>query len=208
MNVKKILNLNACPDVFWEFFSIIGLINWISFKNILRWIYLVAFLLKMISWVCLFGSGSKLIFHWKAHLLISLRLLFRLLVVLSDILIVENRDVSSVNNLGLHSRLSDKSLIYFRNKSRPNLEQWESTGLILKKDELLFYPTNISTSDLLCFNVVDQRWNNVDPTLKMRQNPIDTTSVPDVETTSKKRYTTSKPCCTTLIKRCINVVSN
>ena len=28
-----------------------------------------------------------------------------------------------------------------------------------------------STSDQLCFNVVDQRWNNVDPTLKMKQNP-------------------------------------
>ena len=32
-------------------------------------------------------------------------------------------------------------------------------------------PRNISTSDQSCFNVVDQRWNNVDPTLKMKQNP-------------------------------------
>ena len=32
-------------------------------------------------------------------------------------------------------------------------------------------PANISTSDQRCFNVVDQRWNNVDPTLKMKQNP-------------------------------------
>ena len=31
-------------------------------------------------------------------------------------------------------------------------------------------PANISTSDQRCFNVVDQRWNNVDPTLKMKQN--------------------------------------
>ena len=30
---------------------------------------------------------------------------------------------------------------------------------------------NISTSDQCCFNVVDQRINNVDPTLKMKQNP-------------------------------------
>ena len=30
---------------------------------------------------------------------------------------------------------------------------------------------NISTSDQRCFNVVDQRWNNVGPTLKMKQNP-------------------------------------
>ena len=33
------------------------------------------------------------------------------------------------------------------------------------------FPANISTSDRRCFNVVDQRWNNVDPTLKMKQNP-------------------------------------
>ena len=32
-------------------------------------------------------------------------------------------------------------------------------------------PANISTSDQRCFNVLDQRWNNVDPTLKMKQNP-------------------------------------
>ena len=32
-------------------------------------------------------------------------------------------------------------------------------------------PANISTSDQRCFNVVDQRWNNVGPTLKMKQNP-------------------------------------
>ena len=35
-----------------------------------------------------------------------------------------------------------------------------------------YLPTKISTSDQRCFNVVDQRWNNVDPTLKMNQNPM------------------------------------
>ena len=47
-----------------------------------------------------------------------------------------------------------------------------------------FYPANISTSDQRCFNVVDQRWKNVDPTLKMKQNP-----------------TSDFQCCTTLIQR-------
>ena len=32
-------------------------------------------------------------------------------------------------------------------------------------------PANILTSDQRCFNLVDQCWNNVDPTLKMKQNP-------------------------------------
>ena len=40
-----------------------------------------------------------------------------------------------------------------------NLKKWED------------YPTNISTSDQRCFNIVDQRWNKVDPTVKMKQNP-------------------------------------
>ena len=32
------------------------------------------------------------------------------------------------------------------------------------------YTANVSMSDQYCFNVVDQRRNNVDPTLKMKQN--------------------------------------
>ena len=33
-------------------------------------------------------------------------------------------------------------------------------------------PANISTSGQRCFNVLDQRLNNVDPTLKMKQNSM------------------------------------
>ena len=49
---------------------------------------------------------------------------------------------------------------------------------------VLSFPANISTLDQRCFNFVDQRWNNVDPTLKMKQNP-----------------TSDFQCCTTLIQR-------
>ena len=31
-----------------------------------------------------------------------------------------------------------------------------------------YNPANISTLDQLCYNVVDQRWNNVDPTMKTK----------------------------------------
>ena len=105
-------------------------------KNISGWIFLVVFLLKMTSWACFVGSGLKLIFHWKAHLFISFRSLLGLLAVLSGTLTVENRDVSSANNLGLHWRLSDKSLMYIRNKSGPNIEPWGTPALILAQDEL------------------------------------------------------------------------
>ena len=56
--------------------------------------------------------------------------------------------------------------------------------------ESSYFPANISTSDQRCFNVVDQRWNNVDPTLKLKQNP---------------KWFFQR--CTTLIQRCINIVS-
>ena len=37
---------------------------------------------------------------------------------------------------------------------------------------LMQYAANISRSDQRCFNVENQRWNNVDPTLKIKQNPM------------------------------------
>ena len=101
------------PKCFWESALRTGML----LKNILGWIFLVVFLLKMTSWACFVGSGLKFIFHWKAHLFISCRSLLRLLAIFPGTLTVENRDVLSVNNLGLHWRLSDKSLMYIRNKS-------------------------------------------------------------------------------------------
>ena len=115
------------PKCFWESALLTGML----LKNVLRWIFLLVFLLKMTSWSCLVGSGLKLIFHWKAHLLFSFRSLLWFLAVLSGFLTVENRDVESSNNLGLHLRLSDKSLKYIRNKSRPNIEPWGIPALVL-----------------------------------------------------------------------------
>ena len=57
-------------------------------------------------------------------------------------------------------------------------------------------PANISVSDQRCFFVVDQRWNNVDPVLKMKQNP---TSDFQLCTTLIQRH------CTTLKQRRRNV---
>ena len=74
-------------------------------------------------------------------------------------------------------------------------------------------PANILTSDHRCFNVVDQRWNNVDPTLKMKQNPTSdfqrcTTLIQRRCATLKQRWknvdtTLSQLCCSlasTLVK--------
>ena len=41
--------------------------------------------------------------------------------------------------------------------------------LNVKIDEIYtFYPANFSTLDQHCFNALDQRGNNVEPTLKMK----------------------------------------
>ena len=40
-----------------------------------------------------------------------------------------------------------------------------------QEEYIKLIPANISTSDQSYFSFVDQRWNNVDPPLKMKQNP-------------------------------------
>ena len=120
------------PRCFWELVLLTGIL----LKNILAWIFSVAFRLKRTSWAYFVGSGLKLISQWKTHLFISFWLLFRLIAVFSSTLTVVNRDVSSVNNLGLYWRLSDKPLMYIKNKSGLNIEPWGTPALILAQDKL------------------------------------------------------------------------
>ena len=63
----------------------------------------------------------------------------------------------------------------------PTKEYWKNSVNFSWTFKENIKPTNILTSDQRCFNVVGQRWNKVDPTLKMKR------SVRDVETTSKQR---------------------
>ena len=72
-------------------------------------------------------------------LLISCRFLYRLLAVPLGTLTVENRDLSSANNLGLHWRSSNESLMYFRNKSGPHIEAWGTPALILAVNIILYF---------------------------------------------------------------------
>ena len=76
---------------------------------------------------------------------------------------------------------TDIILWNFTNFIKPLIETNDSCSLFVSKlshilhsgpmMSMLFLSANISTSDQLCFNVVDQRWNNFDLTLKMKQNP-------------------------------------
>ena len=70
------------------------------------------------------GSGLKLIFHWKAQLLILFKSSFKFYAdkFLSNI--TEKRDVLSANSLGFETKSSEKSFIYIKKSSRPRIEPW------------------------------------------------------------------------------------
>ena len=124
------------PRCFWGINFINCLLTRLLLKNIFRINFFSSLSDKIYILNFLCRSALKPIFHWKAHLFTSLRSLFGPLADLLGTLIVENRDVSSVNNLGLHWRLSDTSLMYIRNKGRPNVEPWETSAFILSQHEL------------------------------------------------------------------------
>ena len=90
--------------------------------------------LKITSWACLLGSGLKLIFHWKAHLLIFFRSSFNSLA--------ENNDVSSATKF---YKSSAKSLILIQNNSGPSIDPCGTPTLTLVEDE--FCPLRTT----LCF---------------------------------------------------------
>ena len=75
------------------------------------WQNFLVFLLKIISWTFLLWSGLKLIFHWKAHLLIWYKSLFNSFAEVSTSCITENKDVSSASNFEFDDKPSARSLI-------------------------------------------------------------------------------------------------
>ena len=86
----------------------------------------------------------------------------------------------------------------------------------LRPAQIYVYPASIPTSDQRCFNVVDQRWNNVDSTLKIKQNPTSvfqrcTTLIqcqcPTLKQRRKNVTQRQNNTGTTLKQRCFNLVS-
>ena len=128
-----------------QMFLGIGVTNWNVMEKYFRMNFFSSLSGKnnLLSLFC--RVRLKLIFHWKAHLSISFRSLLGLLAVLSGSWTVEHSHVPSANNFGLHCRLWDKSLMYIRNKTGPNIEPWRTPALILAQDEL--WPLRIT----LCF---------------------------------------------------------
>ena len=108
------------PKCFWES----ALLTGILLKNILGWIFLVVFVVKMTSWACFVGLRLKLIFHRKVHLFISFRSLFKLLAVISGCLTIENRGMSSANNLGLYCQINHKCISEIKADQQQDHQHW------------------------------------------------------------------------------------
>ena len=79
--------------------------------------------------MCFFGSGLKLIFHRKAHLFISVKLLFSSRVETLLSWITKNKVVPAAISLAFEDNPSDKSLMYVKNNYQPSIEPWGKPAL-------------------------------------------------------------------------------
>ena len=97
------VNLRCLGDIlFFKGMSLIERQGWSSF---------LVFLLNITSCACLVKSGLKIIFHWKAQLLITFRSLHQIAALDWMSLTTGKRDVSSAKSLQFEDTLCDKSLM-------------------------------------------------------------------------------------------------
>ena len=99
------------------------------------------------SWTCLEISGLKLIFHWTAHFVILVRSFVKWFDDVLIICIVANNEVLSANRFGLHWSLSDKSLIWIRNKRGPRIDPCGTPLRASLQDECLPFRTTLCFRD-------------------------------------------------------------
>ena len=95
----------------------------------------IFFLLNIISWTWLLGSGLKLILQWKAQLTVFCKASFSSLTEVLISWTTENRNVPSANSLHSILRPSDKSLIYIKNNKSPNIDPWGTSAWTSAQDE-------------------------------------------------------------------------
>ena len=81
-------------------------------------------------WVCLLESRQKLIFYWNTHLFFLIRSSFKFFAVKVISWATVMREVSSANSLQLETRLSERSLIYIKEKREPRIDSWVTHALI------------------------------------------------------------------------------
>ena len=106
-STKFNLTSNVNPRCFWDILFFKGM----SSKERQGWSSFLVFLLNITSCTCLVKSGLKIIFHWKAQLLITVRSLRKVAALDWMSLTTEKRDVSSAKCLQFEDTPFDKSLM-------------------------------------------------------------------------------------------------
>ena len=94
-STKFSLTSNVNPRCFWDILFFKGML----LKERQGWSSFLVFLLNITSCACLVKSGLKIIFHWKAQLLITVRSLRKVAALDWMSLTTEKRDVSSAKSL-------------------------------------------------------------------------------------------------------------
>ena len=106
-STKFSLTSNVNPRCFWD----ILFFKAMSLNERQGWSSFLIFLLNITSCACLVKSGLKIIFHWKAQLLITARSLRKVAALDWMSLTTEKRDASLAKSLQFEDTPFDKSLM-------------------------------------------------------------------------------------------------
>ena len=123
---------NISPWCFWDWQVVTSVLLKIKGRELL----LSAFLEKITSCACLFGSGLNCIFHWKAQSLTFCKSLFSSSCEVSLLKTWEKRNMSSVKILQADWMLSGKSFMYIKKISGPRTDPWGTPDLTSSKVEI------------------------------------------------------------------------
>ena len=122
---------NIKPRGFWDILFFGGIL----INERLGWSSFLAFLLDMISFVCLVKLGLKTTFYWKAQLLVTVKSLFRIAAFNWMSLSTEKRDLLSAQSLKFEDTPFDESLMQLKNNNTPKIEPWRTPALTFSQDE-------------------------------------------------------------------------
>ena len=91
---------------------------------------------KTTSWACLVGYGLKAIFHCSSHRRVLSRSSFSIFAVSSGSETIENKEVSSANNLTFDFRSVAKSFMYIRKKRGHQIDPCGTPARIHSQSEV------------------------------------------------------------------------
>ena len=118
---------NVKPRCFWNKL----LLNGILLNKRVGWGNFLIFLLNITYCACLLKAGSKIIFHWKAQLLIAFRSWLKVVALVWMLFTTEKMEVSWAKSLQFEERSLGKSFMQIRNNKGSKMEPCGTPALTL-----------------------------------------------------------------------------